>query len=80
MDHFGVCLLEDDEFADIFITQEVSKGKEYVESVNSEAMEVNHEEGCVQRVGKVGKMSAVYSNISDAEDDFVNPSYGRVNE
>ena len=82
---FGVFSLEEDEFNDLFITQNsggMKYSEEYNESDENEGLfsDVNME---VEAQGlKFSQENAndkcMYSDISDPEDDFIDPIYGRT--
>ena len=78
LEGYDVCSLEDDDYGNMFITQEPSKSNIGVQesdiSDGVETMEVGNECGD----GLIA--NPMYSDISDPEDDFVIPLYGRVNE
>ena len=64
--------LEDDDYSGLFITQS-DRNDEEMEQGNGEVdlASQNYSEGCVEGV-EGGMATAVYSDISDPEDDFLN--------
>ena len=71
-------LLEDGDYCGFFITQQLSQNLAIIGdnkcSENEEMMEV------VMHVDEHRVDKPMYSDISDPENNFVNPPYGRVNE
>ena len=75
--------LEDDEAINLFLTQEANNVNA---SDNENSMELgvcdsgllqeSKEDGSVDK-GAEGYVKAIYSDILDPEDDFVDPVYGR---
>ena len=73
--------LEDDDASELFITQtprnfEQNNDKSEDEFDFGEYLEVTGDH--VVKEDKVNDSVPVYSDISDPEDDFVNPIYGRT--
>ena len=83
MEGQGLCSLEDDDYSGLFITQEPSQKSTYGDLIYDENDEGGGSaEAMDQGVNdsECSLVEALYSDISDAEDDFMNPIYGRVNE
>ena len=90
MADFGLHSLEEEDCNEFFITQEPSGNGEginngqKVEVGGENSMDVGYEVG--KNSDKFGfsgdgqAFEAVFSDISDPDDYFVNPPYGRVNE
>ena len=80
MEEFGVYSLEEEDYNGLFITQESSNDANLSgEVINKEDSEMIDTEVPGEVSGEGGVVQPIYSDISDPEDDFVNPVYGRTN-
>ena len=88
--NFGMYSLEDDDCNELFITQTPSVNQNLVDSEPMEGAESEVMEGVILDIGEDFEAHAFgtkeiadalphYSDISDPEDDFINPVYGKTN-